>query len=189
MALKKPRSAWLSPSYVNTKANQLIFGLVQVASGFYRMTTYFGTRVAPKPTDMAAVRMKRFRRVNGTVEMIRIPDTATAENRKVVIPPRTEDGIDTSAAANLENMPMTSSQKQQAYPAVRLAHRVKAMTPLFCAKVDMGVMVQRPAMMPFSPSANTPPWIRESNSLPSTWRRETSQVAVISPIASIASTM
>jgi len=52
----------------------------------------------------------------------------------------------------------------------------------------MGVMVQRPAMMPFRPSASTPPWMRESKSLPSTSRRETSQVAVMSPMASMAST-
>jgi len=73
-----------------------------------------GTNVAPKPTDMAAVRMNLLRRVNGMVEIILIPETATAEKRKVVIPPRTEAGIETRAAANLEKMPMTSSQKQQA---------------------------------------------------------------------------
>ena len=49
----------------------------------------------------------------------------------------------------------------------------------------MGVMVQRPASIPLRPSARIPPCIRESKSLPSTWRRETSQVAVMSPIASI----
>lgn len=87
--------------------------------------------MAPKPRDMAAVRMKRLRRVNGTVEMIRIPDTATELNRNVVRPPSTGDGIATNAAANLENTPMTMRKKQAPYPAFRLAHRVKAMTPLF----------------------------------------------------------
>ena len=93
--------------------------------------TYVGTRVAPKPTLMAAVRMKRLRRVNGIVEMILIPETATAEKRKVVMPPRTAPGIETRAAANLEKIPIRMSQKQHAYPALRLAQRVKAITPLF----------------------------------------------------------
>ncbi|XMA16327.1 hypothetical protein WAI453_009118 [Rhynchosporium graminicola] len=104
----------------------------------------------------------------GTVDTILIPETATLEKRKGVMPPRTDAGID-----------------QQAYPALRLAHRVRAITPSFWARVDMGVIVQRPANMPLSTSAKTPPWMRESKSLPSTWRRDMSQVAVMSPIASI----
>ncbi|KAG9680124.1 hypothetical protein KCU87_g127, partial [Aureobasidium melanogenum] len=47
----------------------------------------------------------------------------------------------------------------------------------------------RPAMSPFNPSASTPPWMRLLNVAPSTWRRDTSQVAVMSPMASIAKTM
>jgi hypothetical protein len=74
---------------------------------------YLGTSVAPKPTDIAAVRMKRFLRVNGHVEMIRIPEIATAEKRNVVMPPSTGLGIATRAAANLLKMPITSNQKQQ----------------------------------------------------------------------------
>lgn len=116
---------------------------------------------------------------------MRRPEMATDAKRKVVIPPRTEAGIATSAAENLEKTPMTMRKKQAKYPAVRLAQRVSAMTPLFWAKVDMGVMVARPAIIPLKPSARIPPWIRESKSLPSTWRRETSHVAVMSPIASI----
>lgn len=53
----------------------------------------------------------------------------------------------------------------------------------------MGVIVQRAAMMPFRPSARTPPWMRESKRAPSTSRRDTSQVAVMSPMASMAMTM
>ena len=53
------------------------------------------------------------RRLNGIVEIMRIPETATAANRKVVIPPRTELGMATSEAANLAKIPMTKSQKQQ----------------------------------------------------------------------------
>lgn len=77
-------------------------------------STYSETKVAPKPTDMAAVRIKRLRRVKGQVEIIRIPEIETAENKKVVIPPRTALGIETRAAANLLNIPITSNQKQQA---------------------------------------------------------------------------
>ncbi len=73
-----------------------------------------GTSVAPKPSDMAAVRMKRVRRVKGTVEIIRIPEMATALKRKVVMPPRTEAGMATRAAANLEKTPITMRKKQQA---------------------------------------------------------------------------
>lgn len=62
---------------------------------------------------------------------------------------------------------------QQQYPALRFAHRVRAMTPLFCAKVDMGVMVMKAASMPLSPSARMPPWMRESNTSPSTSSWET----------------
>lgn len=152
-------------------------------------TTHSGTIVAPKPRAKPAVRMKRLRRVKGVVLIILIPDTVTAEKRNVVMPPNTADGIATSAAANLAKIPMTMSQKQHAYPALRFAQRVNAMTPLFCANVDMGVMVQRPAMMPLRPSARTPPWMRLSNMAPSTSRRDTSQVAVMSPMASMARTM
>ena len=74
----------------------------------------FGTSIAPKPSDKDAVRMKRLRRVNGTVEMMRTPETATELNRKVVRPPRTGFGIATSAAANLEKMPMIIRKKQAA---------------------------------------------------------------------------
>jgi hypothetical protein len=92
------------------------------------------------------------------VEMIRRPLVATEAKRKVVMPPSTADGIATRAAANLLKIPMMRSQKQAAYPAFRLAHRVKAMlffvssisihelnefayTPLFCANTDIGLMV------------------------------------------------
>jgi hypothetical protein len=63
---------------------------------------------------MDAVRMNRVRRVKGTVDIILIPEIATALKRNVVIPPRTDAGIATRAAANLEKMPMTIRKKQQA---------------------------------------------------------------------------
>lgn len=69
--------------------------------------------MAPKPIQSEAVRMKRLRRVKGTpAEMMRTPETATEPKRNVVMPPRTGDGIETSAAANLERMPVRISQKQ-----------------------------------------------------------------------------
>jgi hypothetical protein len=64
-----------------------------------------GTSVAPYPTASDAVKLKRVRRLKGTRFMIAIPDTATAQKRKVVIPPSTEDGIETSAAENFANRP------------------------------------------------------------------------------------
>jgi len=75
--------------------------------------------------------MNRLRLVNGTVEMIRIPETATELKRKVVRPPRTGFGMATKAAANFEKMPIMIRKKQAAYPAFRFAQRVRAMTPLF----------------------------------------------------------
>ena len=101
------------------------------------------------------------------------------------MPPNTADGIATNAAANLENIPIITRKKQQQKPAVRLAHLVRAMTPLFWAKTDMGVMVISPARMEVRPLPSTPPWIRESKVSPSTASRDTSQVAVISPMDSI----
>jgi len=83
----------------------------------------------PRASD--AVRMNRVRLVKGTVEMIRRPETATDAKRKVVIPPRTADGIAVKAAANFENTPITIRKKQAAYPAFRFAQRVRAITPLF----------------------------------------------------------
>lgn len=50
--------------------------------------------------------MKRVRRLKGTRLTIAIPETATAQKRKVVIPPSTLDGMDTRAAENLAKRPM-----------------------------------------------------------------------------------
>lgn len=71
--------------------------------------------------------------MKGTVEIILIPDTVTEANRKVVIPPKTAEGMEVSAAANFENTPIIIRKKQAAYPALRLAQRVRAITPLFWA--------------------------------------------------------
>ncbi|KAG5304413.1 hypothetical protein I7I50_11503 [Histoplasma capsulatum G186AR] len=91
----KPFFALLFPLYVNTNEN------------------HSGTSVAPTPNAKAADRINRFLLVNFTVDMIRIPDTVTDANRKVVIPPNTAEGIATSAAANLENIPISTRKKQQ----------------------------------------------------------------------------
>lgn len=95
--------------------------------------------------------------MNGTVEIILIPEMVTEANKKVVIPPRADAGMTTSAAAYLEKIPMRIKKKQAAYPAFLLAQRVRAITPLFCAKVDIGVIVHKQASMPFIPSTRTPP--------------------------------
>ncbi len=113
--------------------------------------------MAPNPIAIEAVRIKRFRRVKGTVLIMRIPETATAEKRKVVMPPNTELGMATRAAANFENIPITTRKKQAQYPALRFAHRVSAIMPLFCAKVLTGVFVARQERSPLRPSAKTPP--------------------------------
>lgn len=133
-----------------------------------------GTKVAPKPTDNEALKMKRVRRLNGIRCTIAIPDTATAQNRKVVIPPRTEAGMETIAAENLAKTPMiiknplyyvsiiiVVSEEGRAYaaqyPAFLFAQRVRAMTPLFWAKVLIGVIVINAARRPLQPSAKMPP--------------------------------
>ena len=72
-----------------------------------------GTNVAAIPIANDAVRINRFRRVNGTDMTMRIPETATDEKRNVVIPPKTELGIATSAAANLAKTPIIMRKKQQ----------------------------------------------------------------------------
>ena len=69
--------------------------------------------MAPKPTERAQVMMKRFRRENSQIERIRIPETATAVKRNVVMPPRTAEGIATKTAANFEKRPMMKRKKQQ----------------------------------------------------------------------------
>jgi len=45
--------------------------------------------------------------------MIAMPETATHANKKVVMPPKAEDGIATSAAANFAKTPMMIKKKQQ----------------------------------------------------------------------------
>ena len=94
-ASSRPCSAWLSPLYVKKNWN------------------HSGTSVAAMPSANDAVRMNRLRRVNGILEMMRTPEMATEEKRKVVIPPRTELGMATRAAANLAKMPIMTRKKQQ----------------------------------------------------------------------------
>jgi hypothetical protein len=92
-----------------------------------------GTSVAPNPSDMDAVRMKRVRQVKDIVDIILIPEMATALKRNVVIPPRTALGMATKAAANMEKTPMMIRKKQQELPALQFAQRVSTITPLFWA--------------------------------------------------------
>jgi len=80
-------------------------------------------------------------------------------------------------------------KEAQTKPAFRFAHRVRAITPLFWAKILivslrmmvqtylMGVTVNRAEKNPAIPSARIPPWIRLSNSgfaiseMPHDWTR------------------
>lgn len=67
-------------------------------------------------------------------------------------------------------------KEAQTKPAFRFAHRVRAITPLFWAKILivslrivsqtylMGVTVNKAEKNPAIPSARIPPWIRLSNS-------------------------
>lgn len=54
------------------------------------------------------MKTKRSRRVKAVVEIIFKPETATDVNKKEVMPPKTELGMATKAAANLEKTPMTT---------------------------------------------------------------------------------
>ena len=58
--------------------------------------------------------------------------------------------------------PKRISQNAQEKPADRDAHCVSAMMPLFCEKVVLGGEPQRHAMTELTPSAMTPPWMRDS---------------------------
>lgn len=98
---------------VPTRVVSNMFSL-QKQLGAGERKTYVGTRVAPKPGASAAVRMNLLRRLKCTLLMMRIPDVATEANRNVVMPPSTDEGMETRAAANLLKMPMMRSQKQQA---------------------------------------------------------------------------
>jgi hypothetical protein len=55
--------------------------------------------------------MKRVRQVNGTVAMMRAPDTAIVTKKKVIILPRTEARI---AVKAVEKMPVIMRKKQAA---------------------------------------------------------------------------
>jgi hypothetical protein len=89
---------------VNTVLNQVL-EIISIDLLALEHETY-GTRVAPIPTASDAVKMNRVLLLNGTLFTIAIPATATDANKNVVIPPRTEAGIETRAAENFAKTPI-----------------------------------------------------------------------------------
>lgn len=59
-----------------------------------------------------------------------------------------------------ENIPIMMSQKPVAIPALREAHLVIAITPLFCENVVFGMLVNSDASIEQMASAIRLPWIR-----------------------------
>lgn len=148
-----------------------------------RYVAHLGTSILPNPIAAAAARTNRSFLVNFMYDNTLIPAAITEPNRKVVTPPRTGFGIERKTPDSLPRTPYRMRKLAQKKPAFRLAHRVKAMTPLFWAKILsfvsshtltprgadcrthlMGVTVNRAEKKPAIPSASTPPWIRLSNS-------------------------
>lgn len=127
-----------------------------------RCVKMVGTSRSPTPNDKAAARMNRSRRVHRMYDSTRAPDTITLAKRKVVTPPRTGFGtvrrelehrelrtrkerkkerkkereglLARKTPEILPRMPKRRRKKQQNRPALRFAHRVIAMTPLFLSK-------------------------------------------------------
>ena len=62
--------------------------------------------------------------------------------------------------------PKRMRKKQAMYPARLFAHRVMAITPLFCEKVVLGGVIINPPRSEASPSASSPPWTRPSKRAP-----------------------
>lgn len=151
-----------------------------------RCSNISGFNKLPTPNERAADRINLSRLVKRTSASTRIPDAATLAKRKVVTPPSTEFGMARKTPEIFPKMPKRMRKKQHHRPAPRFAHRVIAMTPLFCANIDRGVTVKRAEKKPPIPSLRIPPWIRESKRSPTTSCRETSADAVMSPMASMA---
>ena len=111
-----------------------------------------------------------------------IPEVRTLAKRKIVHPPITQSGILVMIPATLLKTPKKMSQHPQAYPARREAHLVRAMTPLFCEKVVLGMVVVNPERMELMASEKRPPWILSVYSSELVSRSETSKTAEMSPV-------
>jgi hypothetical protein len=107
-------------------------------SGHRLLVAHVGTNVTPKPRPSDTAKMKRVRRLKPSMEMTLMPETHTEANRNVVMPPSTQLGMVVTHAPTLASTPKQNSQMPQEMPAHREAQRVRAMTPLFCAKVVEG---------------------------------------------------
>mmetsp|Transcript_15351 Transcript_15351/g.31689 ORF Transcript_15351/g.31689 Transcript_15351/m.31689 type:complete len:224 (+) Transcript_15351:257-928(+) len=118
-----------------------------------------GQTVTPTPTAKLKAMMNLIRRECKSRELAKeIPLTKTLANKKIVIPPKTASGIEVIIPAILPKTPKKMSQHPQAYPARRLAHLVKAMTPLFWEKVVLGMVVKKPDNKLLMASDVKPPW-------------------------------
>ena len=81
-------------------------------------------------------------------------------------------------------IPRRISQPPQNRPAILEAHLVILMTPLFCAKVVTGSVIAQAANKQLKPSANKAPLILLLCLGPAVSMRDTSAVAVTSPMTS-----
>jgi hypothetical protein len=100
-----------------------------------RYVAHFGTSILPNPKEAAAARTNRSFLVNFMYERTLIPAAMTDPKRKVVTPPRTGLGIERNTPDSLPRTPYRIKKQAQMTPAFRFAQRVKAITPLFWAKI------------------------------------------------------
>ncbi|MNT55850.1 hypothetical protein D3C72_1931190 [compost metagenome] len=128
--------------------------------------------------------MSRARRSRVVPARILMPDAATAPNITMAAPPSTGSGMAWSTPATAGNRPSRTSIRAIHWPIWRLAMPVSWITPLFCAKTELGKVLNRPASRELAPLTSTPPLIRCIHSGPSTGWRDTLLVAVTSPMAS-----
>jgi len=84
-----------------------------------------------KPNARAAARMNLSLLMNLALLRTLTPLVTTLENKKVVTPPRTGAGMARNTPESLPRTPKRMRKKQHHLPAVRLAQRVMAITPLF----------------------------------------------------------
>ena len=111
-----------------------------------------GARMFPIPKLIAAASTNRSRLEYRVIASTRRPLTHTLANKNVVTPPRTGFGMARKTPESLPRTPKRMRKAQHQRPAVRLAQRVIAMTPLFWAKTERGVTVKRAEKKPPRPS-------------------------------------
>ena len=118
--------------------------------------------------------------------MIFTPAAATVPNIRRVAPPNTGSGINENTTPTIGKNPSNTRNSAMKYPTYLLATPVSWIIPLFCAKIEFGNELSAPAMNELRPSANIPPCALLRNFSPSTGSPDISELAVMSPYASIA---